>query len=188
MKVLKVNISIIILILFEAAVGILLLVNPEAFTRMIIILFGIILLAIGVTYLIQYLLEKKEDINNPLFLLIAIVALTIGAVCSFCSGAIIGLITAIAIIYGVILIILGIYKLHNYHCTKKAGFPVSKISFISGAIAVILGIVITVYPKNAALSIWQLAGIMLIIEAVIDFISIIQMIRAKDSKQEDNLA
>lgn len=179
MKSLKVNIPIILLILFEVAVGILLLVDPEGFTRMIIILFGIILLAIGITYLLRYLHGKKENINDLLSLTVAVVALAIGAICTFCSGAIIGLITAMAIIYGVILIISGIYKINNYFMIKKAQFPISAVSAASGVLAVILGVVIVVYPKNAAFSVWQLAGIVLIIEAVIDFLSIIQVVRVK---------
>lgn len=175
MKYLKTNVPIILMILFEAAVGILLLVNPEGFTRTIIILFGVILLAIGLTYLMRYMSAKKEEINDPLSLVVAIVALAIGVICTFRSDLIFGLITAVAIIYGVILVIVGACKLHNYHSAKKIGAPVSAINVVSGLIAVILGIVITVYPKNAALSVWQIAGIILLLEAAVDFYAITQV-------------
>ena len=177
MKIIKINIPIILLIVFEVAVGILLLVNPEVFTRTVIILFGIVLLLIGITCFIRYLLEKKENIVDPLALLTAVVTLVIGAVCCFCSDAIIGFITAIAIIYGVILVISGIYKLHNYFERKKAGVTMSKVSVASGVIAIVLGILIAVFPQNAVFSIWQVAGILLILEAFIDFLSIVQVIR-----------
>lgn len=176
---LKANIPIILLILFEAAVGILLLVNPETFTRAIIIFFGIILLAIGLIYLIRYLRQKKENILDPVALVVAIVALAIGAVCTFCSGAIINLILAIAIIYGVILLLSGIYKLQNFFLVRKAGLPISIVSAASGVVAVVLGIVVMIYPKDVAISVWQVAGIMLILEAIIDFLSIIQVVRTK---------
>ena len=179
MKSLKANIPIILLILFEAAVGILLLVNPEAFTTAVIISFGIVLLAIGVIYLLRYLQQKKENILDPLSLVVAIVALAIGAVCTFCSGAIINLILAIAIVYGVILVLSGIYKLQNYFLVRKAGVPISAVSAVSGVIAVVFGIVVMIYPKDVALSVWHVAGIILILEAIIDFCSIIQVVRTK---------
>lgn len=179
MELLKLNIQDILLILLEAAVGILLLTNPEAFTRTVIILFGLILLVIGLTYLIRYLREKKTEHNNPVILLIAIVTLIAGAVGVFFSNAIIGLITAIAIIYGVVLVISGVYKLHKFFLAQRKELPVSIASLISGIIAIILGLVIAIYPKDAALSVWQIAGIVLIVEALIDFFSIAQVAQKK---------
>ena len=183
MKTLKANVPTILLILFEITVGILLLVSPEAFTMAVIIFFGIIFLAIGIIYLLRYLREKKENIIDMLSMAVAIVALTIGAVCTFCSGAILNLILAIAIIYGVILVLSGIYKLQNYFLARKAGIPISTISAVSGGIAVLLGLVIMLYPKDVALSVWQVAGIMLILEAVIDLVSIVQIFRVKKESQ-----
>ena len=180
MESFKLNIQDIFLVLFEAAVGILLLINPEAFTRTVIILLGLILIVIGITYLIRYMQDKKMDKDNPIIMLIAVVTLVAGIVCVFFSGAIIGLITAIAIIFGVILIISGVYKLHNYYLTKKKGAPVSTVSIVSGIVAAILGVVIIIYPKDAAFSVWQVAGIMLLIEAVIDFLSIVQVAGKKN--------
>ena len=180
MESFKLNIQDIFLILFEAAVGILLLINPESFIRTVIILLGLILLVIGITYLIRYLQDKKADKDNPVIMLIAVVTLIAGLVCIFFSGAIIGLITAIAIIFGVILVISGVYKLHNYYLTKKKGAPVSTASIVSGIIAAILGVVIIIYPKDAALSVWLVAGIVLIAEAVIDFLSIAQVAGKKN--------
>ena len=177
MRIIKIYIPIILLIVFEVAVGILLLVNPEMFTRTVILLFGMILLLIGITCFIRYVLEKKQDIVDPLALLITVVTSAIGAICVFCSSAIIGFITAIAIIYGVILVISGIYKLYNFYLLKKAGLPMSKVSAASGVIAVVLGILIVVFPQNAVFSIWQMAGILLILEAFIDFLSIVKVIR-----------
>lgn len=180
MKSFKVNIPIILLIVMEIAIGVLLLVNPEAFTRAVIIIFGIGLFAVGVIYLLQYFLEKKGDIkNNILPLIVGIVSLIVGIVCAVSSGAIVKLILAVAIVYGVILLISGVYKLYNFFKSKKNDVPVSKVSIISGLIAMILGVVIVIYPKDAAFSVWQLTGIVLIIEAAVDVLSIVQVLRSK---------
>lgn len=173
MKILKDNIQTILFIVFEAVVGILLLTNPEAFTRTVIILFGIVLFVIGVICLVRFLNDRKRPVNNPLALIISVISLVFGAVCMFFSGAIIGLITAIAIIYGVILLIAGVCKIQNYFQSKKSGLAVSKVSIISGIIAIVLGIIVAVYPKSAAFSVWIVAGIVLLVNAAVDILSLI---------------
>ena len=173
MKSFKSNLQTILLVLFELAAGILLLCNPRAITRTIIILFGAVLLAIGVTFLVKYLTERNQGTVNVAFLIVSVVSLVIGAVCAFMSGFILGLFTAMAMIYGVILLLSGIFKLNNYFQAKKLGLPVSVVSLISGAMALIFGVAVVLYPGNAAFSVWYFAGIMLILEAVVDFISVI---------------
>lgn len=188
MKSLKANLQTVLLIVFEVAVGILLLVNPEEFTRTVIIIFGIVLLLLGITYLVRFLREKKNNINNSPSLIVAAVSLIFGTVCVLLSETIIDLLTAIAVIYGIILVISGIYKLQHYFQSKKSKLLVSKVSIISGLLAIILGFIIVVYPQDAAFSVWMLAGIMLLTEAVIDFISLIQTARNnKDSKSKDSI-
>lgn len=184
MKILKANFRTILLILFEAAVGILLFVDPEAFTTAVIITFGIVMLILGVTNLVRYLREKKNEINNVPALITAVVSLALGVFCAFFSGVIISLIAAVAVIYGIILIVSGVYKLQSYFELKKADLPVSKANAVSGIIAVILGIVIAVYPKDAVFSVWMLTGIMMLAEAVIDIIAVILAAKIKNDIQK----
>lgn len=184
MKSFKVNIPIILLIILEIAVGILLLVNPETFTQAVIVVFGIGLFAVGVIYLLQYFLEKKGDVkHNILPLIVGAVSLIVGAVCAICSGMILGLDQVIAVVYGVVLLVTGVYKLYNFFKAKKNGVPVSKVSIISGLIAIVLGIVIVIYPKDATFTVWQITGIVLIVEAVVDCLSIVQVLRSKPAKK-----
>lgn len=172
MKLFKINIPIILLILFEAAVGVLLLANPEEFTKTVIILFGSVLLVIGLTYLIRFIQAKKEGVNRPLALIVSILAFLIGAFCAFFSGTVIGLIKAVAILYGVMLVISGIYKIYNYIQIRKLKLPVSAMNVVSGVLAAALGIVVILYPHTAVITVWQLTGILLIVEAVLDILTI----------------
>lgn len=187
MKSLKVNIPLILLIVLEIAVGILLLVNPETFTQAVIIIFGIGLLSVGIIYLLQYLLEKKGDLkSNLLPLIVGAVSIIVGIVCALCSGAIVKLDQAVAIVYGVILAITGVYKLYNFFKSKKNAIAVSKVSILSGLIAIVLGVVIVIYPKQdgMTLSVWQITGIVLIIEAVVDCLSVVQLFKTKKDKSD----
>ena len=51
---LKADLPIILFLLFELAVGIMLLIDPESFTKILVIVFGAILAIIGIIYIIRY--------------------------------------------------------------------------------------------------------------------------------------
>ena len=177
MKSLKSNLTTILMIAFEIAVGVLLLVDPEGFTTTVIIIFGATLLVIGAIFLFRYLGDRKEGNNNVLAIFISALSFIAGIVFTFFSGAIIGLITAIAVVYGIIIAVSGGYKLYVYFLFVKSDVPVSKISIISSIFAIVLGIVIIIYPKDWALTVWQLAGILLLVESAIDIASMVQTFR-----------
>ena len=84
----------------------------------------------------------------------------------------IGLIKAVAILYGVMLVISGIYKIYNYIQIRKLKLPVSAMNVVSGVLAAALGIVVILYPHTAVITVWQLTGILLIVEAVLDILTI----------------
>ena len=180
MKTLKENGQTLLLIVFEAVVGVMLLVNPEGFTKTVIIIFGALFLILGVISLVRFLRDKKENINNPLAITAAVVSLIFGVIFAFFSDAVINLIAAIAVIYGVAFAISGIFKLQNYFQSKKIGLPVSKISILSGVLAVAVGVLIMLYPKDAAISVWMLTGILLLAEAVVDVFSVIRSAKNSD--------
>ena len=177
MNMIKVNFPTGLLILLELIIGYRLFKDPVGFTRMLIVLFGIVLLIIAVFSLLRYYQSKQEGGGDAMSLTVGVVLLIIGGLCAFNSVTIIGLITAAAIIYGVILIISGVYKLNNYFHMQKAGVVVSGMNAASVVVAVVLGLLIALFPKSAAFSIWQVAGIVLIVEAVIDIISIVQTVK-----------
>ena len=60
MSTIKNNIPIILMLLFEIAVGVLLLVNPETFTTIVVISFGVFLTVVGIIYLIRYFAARKR--------------------------------------------------------------------------------------------------------------------------------
>ena len=184
MKNLKNNIPVMLLILFEITVGILLLVNPEAFTAAVITCFGIVLLAIGIVYLIRFIREKKEsDKASILTLVLAVISLAVGCVCAFLTNRVMGLFAVVAVVYGVILIVSGIYKAKTYFDMKQENLPVSVITLVSAILSIVLGIVIVVNPFTATNFLWFFAGISLIVEAVVDFVAVIMNVKPK--KQAD---
>ncbi len=177
MKFLKASFPILLLFLFEVAVGVFLFTKPESFTKTVIVLFGAVLLIAGIVYLVRYFVEKKKGEENVLSLIVAVVSLCAGIFLAFFPGLIMGIITVMAVIYGVILIVSGIYKIQNYIQDKKVGLPVSKISLLSGILAILLGIVVILFPEGIVVTGWRLTGIAMIVEAVADLVSAIMLFK-----------
>lgn len=162
----------ILMILFELAVGVLLLIDAEAFTTVVFTVFGIILIVLGIVMLIRYLHDRKSDEASPLTLATAIFELIIGAVFAFGSSLIIGVIALTTLIYGIIMVISGIFKLSDYITLRTAHIPVSGFALLSAIVSVALGIVIVFNPFGTTIALWTCMGIVLIVQAVIDVISI----------------
>jgi len=184
MKALRNNIPVILFILFELAVGILLLINPEAFTKTVIICFGIVLVVIGIIYLIRVLKDKSEGMS-AITLILSIASLAVGAVCALFPSFVMSLFAVVAIIYGVILIVSGIYKAKNYNDAKKEGTSVPILSLISAVISVALGVIIIINPFKTVHLLWIFAGVSLIFEAALDFIAVVLNSKSKDKETEE---
>lgn len=174
MQTLKQFLPILLLAILEIVIGIFLFVNPEGFTRVVIIIFGIVLLLIGIRNLIQFFRGRKNGSSGALTMVLAILALVIGAICLFASGVIINLIAVIAAVYGIILIIAGCFKLYSFAETRGAGIKNAGtiLMLISGIIMLVFGIILVFHPFGTLEVLLKIGGVLLIIEAVLDLISI----------------
>ncbi len=170
---LKRHLPVILLILFEIAVGVLLLTNPEAFTNAVIIIFGAVCVVIGLIYFFKYLRARKREDASVLMLIGAIFSLTLGLFSIIASPLIITFFTFIAIMYAVIMIVSGLIKIQNYIINKRYHRPVSVITLVSAVIAVIVGVVILFNPFETTHILWMFVGIAILAEAAIDIAAII---------------
>ena len=182
MQALKNNLPVILLIALEVLIGIFLLMNPEGFTRAVIIIFGVVMLLTGIAHLIRYFRGRKAGVSSGFTMGVAIVALVIGAVCVFASGAIIGLISIIAILYGIILIIAGCFKVQSFFDVRRVGLTNTGtiLMLISGIIMIVFGVILIIHPFGTIEVLLQVAGVILIIEAVLDVVFLI--LSAKNAK------
>ena len=64
MKALKNSLRLILLFLFEIAVGVMLIVNPQRLTNIIIMIFGIVLMFNGIIGFFKFLTDKKKKKTN----------------------------------------------------------------------------------------------------------------------------
>lgn len=174
---------VILLFLLELVIGILLLTEPEKFTKAVFIAFGVVLITIGIIYLVRYLVEKKNGEDKGIFtLVLAISAIVLGAASALLFDWILKFLSFVWVIYGIIIIVSGVYKARNYVELKKNNQPGSVLNIISILISLAIGVVLIVKPFEAILTVWRFAGIALIIEGFIDFALI--LLNAKPESAE----
>ena len=178
MSTLKNNIPIILMLLFEIAVGVLLLVNPETFTTIVVVSFGIFLTVVGIIYLIRYFSARKREEESLLTLIWSLVLISVGIFVISANQLIMSFFAFIAILYGVILLISGVVKIMGYFNARKANLPVSAVSIISAIISVILGGVILVNPFETTHVLFMFAGIAILVSAAFDIVTLIFISRA----------
>lgn len=181
MKIFREYLHTIIMILFQAVIGVLLLINPDSFTRAVITAFGIVMLIIGVTHIIKYFKRKNESLFPALRLTAGIISLIVGFIFTFCTSLIMGVFSLIAVIYGIILLVSGVFKMQDFFQAKKYEPYVPVVIFLSAAVSVILGIIIIINPFETALLVFRFAGISMLIGAAADIITLILI--AKSAKK-----
>lgn len=163
----------ILMILFEVVIGILLLIDGERFTGVIFVIFGVLMLVLGLISLIRTLLAARGgNVISSFALVMSIILITIGAFFTAASGSVLGVVGFIATIYGLILVISGVFKLADYLTLRAAGVG-SGFAIFSVIISIVLGILIAFNPFGTAQIFWTVLGIMLIASAVLDIISLI---------------
>lgn len=180
MEKLKNNLPLIILIALELAVGILLLINAELFTRVILILFGVALMAVGVLFLVRSFTEADRGAMSWIALAVAAVAFVVGVLCTFFSGALINVFAVIAVAYGAILVISAIFKVKAYFDVRRMGLKPSPFTLLSAVIAFILGVIIILNPFKTVEVLWVFTGIVLIVQAVLDIAMLVFKIKLEN--------
>ena len=180
MKNLKLHLPLLILILFQLAAGILIFVNRESFTKGIFIFLGVVSLVIGLLYLIRFFKERKLEVRTSyITIVIAVLSLLAGIFFAIFSFFLIEKLTEVAfIIFGVTLIVFGVYKAKNYNDTRKAGAPSPAMHLLSAIISVVLGVFFIIHPFERSV-IWTILGVALIVMAVIDFAALAMNFRLK---------
>ena len=173
MKNLKNNISGIILCIFEIAVGIMLLVNPIAFNTGVIITAGIVLMVIGLISVIKYFCTEAAAAAAGQYLVKGLVALLVGVFCSFKSQWLIITFPAVTIIYGIVILVTGLCKIQLTCDMIRAKIRKWFLGLISALLSVICAVVILSNPFTTTTVLWMFTGIVLIVESIIDIISLI---------------
>ncbi len=173
MKALKQNGNTIIMCIIEAVAGVLLLINPVGFTAGIIIAAGIALMISGLLNVIRYFRSSPEEAAVGQLLMQGLVALLVGAFCTFNPGWFILTFPVIAILYGVAVLVGGLSKVQIAMDMLRAKNSRWWWGGISAVISIICALVIINNPFSSTVALWWFTGISLIVEAVVDIITLV---------------
>lgn len=184
MKVLKENANGIIFCLFEVLVGILLLINPVAFTAGIIIALGLILMVAGLVCIIKYFRADPQEAAVSQLLLKGLVALLAGAFCVFQSHWFIVTFPVLTILYGVAILVTGLGKVQLTVDMLRQKNKKWFLAAISAAVSIVCAIVILNNPFTSATILWMFTGITLIAEAVFDIVTLIMSTKKEKPDKE----
>ena len=160
--------AIIVFIFFEVYAGVRLLTAPAEFSNSAVIIFGVMLLVIGVISLYWALNLKSMQFPYRLGLVCAIIDLILGIVFVVFSQNVVNAFPTFAKIYGVIMVILGINKLSDYIILKSHNLPRHWLWLVAAILTIALGVVIFLNPFTAVETAWTVTGYMLIGTGVFD--------------------
>ncbi len=112
-KLLRKHMRELIITVFLLAVGILLLVNPTAFTAGLVRIAGCLLILLGVLRIIRYFRAEPETAAKGQDFFVGIIAVSGGLFCVIKTGWFLSVFPTLAIIYGLLQLVLGFSKVQR---------------------------------------------------------------------------
>lgn len=157
----------IIMLIFELVIGVLLIINGEKVTQVVFILFGVLMLICG-----SLLRSRNGGELSMSQLVLSIILIGIGAFFIAASGSVMSVVSSFTLIIGIIMAFNGILKLVEFFTIRRAG-SVAWFAAVGAIVTIILGLVIAFNPFGATQVMWTVNGILIIVSAVFDIISLI---------------
>lgn len=163
----------IIMCAIETVIGVLLFINPVGFTSGILIAFGVVMTCLGVLSIIQYFRRTPSEAMLKNELSKGIIFVLIGLFCMFRSKWFILTFPMLTIIYGILTLLMGVSKIQwavdMLRFKQKYWF----VAMLGSVLTTIFSILIIANPFTSTSILWKFIAVSMIIEAVIDLISII---------------
>ncbi len=158
--------------LAELVIGILLLIDPVGYTSGILIAGGIVLTAMGVLGAVAHFRLPPEEAVRNHQLAVGLIEISIGLFCVFYPGWFIETFPVLTLLYGVLLLALGVVKIQwtidLLRLRRKQWF----LALLSGLISIIVAAVLFHNPLQSTTLLWIITAVALIVEAVFDIITI----------------
>lgn len=173
MKTLKNNKGKLIICVFEIIVGVLLLINPIGFTKGIIIATGILMCIAGLKFVIKYFSMNRYEAVKTQFLVKGTASLLFGLFSIFKTDWFIVTFPLLTVIYGMVILWTALIKFQdtvNLIRLKASHWYISAIATTASAV---FAIIILFNPFSSSTALWIFTGVALIVEATVDFITLI---------------
>lgn len=149
-----------------------LLVNPVDFTSGIFIALGVFLVIMGIASIIKYFKTPVAEAAKSQTLTKGLLTALAGVFCMFGTGWLIATFPIITILYGVIMLVIGLSKIQlvmDAVRRKENWFW----HLISAAITLICAGIVIMNPFSSTAALWMFTGISLIVDAIFDLVALI---------------
>ncbi len=183
MKMIKENWENIIMFLSEILVGILLLINPAGFTLLIIRMLGVIFTITGVLNIVKYIKTEPLEAMYEQSLVKGLGSSLLGVFCIVRAEWFVITFPVITMLYGLVVFITGLKKVQwtfDLLRIKRGNWFIVALSAI---LSILFGIIIINNPFSSTAILWQFTGIVFIVEAIFDIVSIIL---SENNKKTEN--
>ena len=171
-KTLKRN-SNLLMCIAELIVGVLLLINPVGFTRGIIVAFGIPLTLQGIGSIVGYIRKNPQEASESNLLAKGLFMVGCGLFCIFRSGWFIAAFPVLTVLYGVATLVAVFGKLQWTADLLRLKHKYWFIALISAVLSLVLAILIISNPFSSTAVLWVFIGVSMIVEAVVDVVTLI---------------
>ena len=188
-KVRKPNLSGAVMSIFEIIVGILLLIEPVRFTTGIITVAGFVLMLVGAISVIKYFRYDADKAAEGQFLSHGLMELIGGAVCLFRAKLLVAFFPMLTVVYGIVMIAAGLGKLQVTVDLLRRKSKKWFIPLISAVISLACGWIVIGDPFGSTQVIWIVAGVTLIVLAVVDILTVVlRSIEIKSNEEAEKTA
>lgn len=173
MDFLKRNANVILVCVLEVIIGILLLVNPVAFTSGIIIVLGVALVVAGIMKIVEYFRTDAMEASLRATLVKGLVMLLGGAFLALKPSWLVSTFPVLTIVYGVVILFSGLYKVQWFVDALRLKTGRWFLHVIDAVLTIVCAVIILANPFEGTVVLWRFIGITLIIEAVMDILVLI---------------
>lgn len=172
-----------VLCIVEIIVGILLLVDAEAFSKWTIIVFGVALLLLAIVQTVKYFKMDALEASQGSLLFIALICFAAGFFCIFSAAWLIKTFAYfITVIYGIGIMLAGLGKIQWTVDALRIGGREWLMPGVTALVSVICSLVILLNPFATVKALWIFTGIALIVESIVDGASVIIKKRGGEDK------
>ncbi|MDD7025615.1 MAG: DUF308 domain-containing protein [Lachnospiraceae bacterium] len=185
MKSLRQNANNIFLCVFEVLIGILVLIDPVAFSSGIIIAAGILMILSGAVCVFRYFWMKPEEAMLSQQLLKGLLFLLAGIICTWKYQWVLSTFPLLTVIYGVGILIAGLAKIQWAVDLLRLKRQRWFLPAISAVVSLLCAAIILSNPFYAIEVLWVFIGVSLILESIFDIISLLLGGRSKEETDKD---
>ncbi len=173
MKTVTQKIASLLYCILQAAVGVLLLIDPVGFTAGIIMAIGALLVVAGFIGVIKYFRTPVDEAARGQLLTKALLTVLLGVFAVLGRGWLIMTFPVITILYGVIMLVIGVSKIQLIADAVRRKEKKWIWGVISALITLACAGVVIMNPFSSTAALWMFTGISIIVDAVFDLVAIL---------------